>query len=306
MFQMVTKIIKRVSIPVLLIASIFSRYAASYEFLVDLVICLGAIILVQQAVRLKKYFWAAGFVAIALVFSPLPLVVKIFLLMGLTCAATFATLLTAFRTQPRSNREVRAVMILALLAAIPVAGMAQTPVAGIAQTADVLDWKGRLHYHAEKTYAPLAIVGFAAYAGVLQGLNAPEEWGQGGAAYGKRVASTAGWSAIHGALAFGLDSTLHQDPRYYRSLSTGFWRRTGHALRGTILTRTDAGGETFSTWRVGSAYGSAVLSNLWYPDRLNTARLGLIQGSVGLGFDLAGNLGSEFWPDIKRKVFRRK
>jgi hypothetical protein len=227
--------------------------------------------------------------------------------------------------------------MLALSVAIPAAGIAQTPTAQtpsaqtpsaqtpsaqtpsaqppiaqppiaqtpLAQTSDVLDWKGKLHYHAEKTYSPLAIVGFAAYAGVLQALNAPEEWGQGASAYGKRFASTTGWSAIHGTLAFGLDTALHQDPRYYRSLSTGFWRRTGHVLRGTILTRTDTGGETLSTWRLGSAYGSAVLSNLWYPDRLNTARLGLIQGSVTLGFDLAGNLGLEFWPDIKRKVFHR-
>jgi hypothetical protein len=100
MFQTITKIVKRVSIPVLLIASIFSRYAASYELLVDFAICLGAFILVQQAVRLKEYFWAAGFVTIAVVFSPLSLAVKIFLLMGLTCVATFVSLLAAFRTQP--------------------------------------------------------------------------------------------------------------------------------------------------------------------------------------------------------------
>jgi hypothetical protein len=73
-----------------------------------------------------------------------------------------------------------------------------------------------------------------------------------------------------------------------------------------VLTRTDSGGETLSTWRFGSAYGSAVLSNLWYPDRLNTVRLGFLQGSVTIGLDLLGNLGSEFWPDIKRKVLRRK
>jgi hypothetical protein len=199
-------------------------------------------------------------------------------------------------TLPR--REVRAVLALALSVAIPVAG--------IAQTSDALDWKGKLRFHAESTYGPLAIVGFAAYAGVLQGVNAPEEWGQGGAAYGKRVGSTAAWSGIHSVLAFGLDSTLHQDPRYYRSGSTGFWRRAGHALRGTMLTRTDSGRETLSTWRIGSAYGAAYLSNQWYPDRLNTVRLDFIQGSVTLGFGLASNLGSEFWPDIKRKVLRRK
>lgn len=198
----------------------------------------------------------------------------------------------------RSCRAVRAVLILALSAAIPVACLAQT--------SEALDLNGKLRFHVENTCGPLAIAGFAAYAGVLQRIDTPEEWGQGAAAYGKRVASTAAWSGIHSALAFGLDSTLHQDPRYHRSGSTGFWRRAGHAFRGTILTRTDAGGETLSTWRIGSAYGSAFLSNMWYPDRLNTARLGFIQGSIGLGFDLVSNLGSEFWPEIRRHVLRRK
>lgn len=180
------------------------------------------------------------------------------------------------------------------------------PLAAIAQTSDALDLKAKLRFHAESTYAPLAIAGIAAYAAVLQEADAPKDWGQGAAAWGKRFGSTAAWSGIHGVLAFGLDSTLHQDPRYFRSGAGGFWRRSGHALRGTMLTRTDSGKETLSTWRIGSAYGAAFLSNQWYPDRLNTTRLGFIQGSVTLGFDLIGNLGSEFWPDIKRKVLGRK
>jgi len=193
-----------------------------------------------------------------------------------------------------------------LTAALIIALSVAIPVTGIAQSSDALDWQGKLEFHAEKAYGPSALLGLAAYAAALQEVNSPAEWKQGGGAYGKRVATMAAWSGIHGALAFGLDSTLHQDPRYYRLGRTGFWRRAAHALRGTILTRTDAGGETLSTWRLGSDYGSAFLSNLWYPDRLDNARLGFIQGSLTLGFDLAGNLGSEFWPDIKRRVFRRK
>ncbi len=56
--------------------------------------------MVQRAIWLREYFWACGFVSIALVFSPLLLVVKIFLLMGLTCLAVFLALLAAFRRQP--------------------------------------------------------------------------------------------------------------------------------------------------------------------------------------------------------------
>jgi hypothetical protein len=381
MFRMVTKIIKWVSIPVLLIASLFAFCAASYEPLVDLAICLGAIIFVQRAIRLREYFWAAGFLAIVVVFTPLSLALKICLLMGFTCIATFANLLAAFRTQPaparmltgdaeaeiqmkkllrlsRSSREIRAVAILALFMAIPVAGIAQisvtatapdsvaaitptpvaaitptpvaaitptpatgiaptsttaiapTPITGIAPTSVIeiapLDWQGKLEFHAKATYGPWAIASFAAYAGFLQAINSPTEWGQGGEAYGKRFASTLAWSGIHSTLAFGLDSALHQDPRYYRSRSTGFWRRSGHALRGTILTRTDTGGETLSTWRIGSSYGAAFLSDLWYPARLDTFRHGFVTGSLGLGFGLVSNLGAEFWPDIKSKLFHRK
>lgn len=198
----------------------------------------------------------------------------------------------------RTRRSVNFALQLAIWAAISPAVLGQTQ--------DSLDVGGKFHFHSERTYGPLAVLGVAAYAGVLQKAGAPEEWGQGAGAYGKRFASTMAWSGIHSALAFGLDSTLHQDPRYFPSGGTGFWRRSGHALRGTLLTRTDRGGETVSTWRIGSAYGAAFLSNQWYPDRLNTVRLGFLQGSVTLGFDLLGNVASEFWPDLKRKVLRRK
>ena len=163
----------------------------------------------------------------------------------------------------------------------------------------------KLRFHAEGLYSPWAIAGSFAYAGLLQDLNAPKEWGQGFAPYGKRLASTDGCAVIHGVLALGLDSALHQDPRYFRLGRDGFWRRMGHAVRGTFLTHTDTGGETFATWRFGSAYGAAFLSNTWYPDRLDTVRLGFLQGSVRVGFDLIANVSSEFWPSIKKKLFHR-
>ena len=97
---MVTKIIKWVSLPALLIGSVFSSSAASYQPLLDVVICLGALIVIQRAVWVGEYFWAAGFVAIAVVFSPLVLVVKLFLLMGFLSIATLVTLLAAWKTHP--------------------------------------------------------------------------------------------------------------------------------------------------------------------------------------------------------------
>jgi hypothetical protein len=165
-----------------------------------------------------------------------------------------------------------------------------------------MDVNEKLSLHWNNSASPIAMVGILGYAGVLQELNSPREWKQGWGAYGQRVGSTMGASLIHSGLAFGLDSTLHQDPRYFPAIKGNWLKRTGHAVRGTILTRTDSGGEAFSTWRVGSAYGSAFLSNLWYPKRLDTFKLGAGQGSITLGFDLVKNLATEFWPDVKRKI----
>ncbi|MGA3099104.1 MAG: hypothetical protein ABSF25_21820 [Bryobacteraceae bacterium] len=193
---------------------------------------------------------------------------------------------------------MRSILIVGIVFAIPVTGLAQTFTA--------MGVEEKLVYHIMQSAATLALVGDVAYAGVIQELDAPTEWGQGWAAYGKRVASTAACSGIHSAMAFGLDSTLHEDPRYFPSTGKGFWRRTGHAFRDTILTRTDGGGETLSIWRLGSAYGAAYISNQWYPGRLNTAVLGFEEGSLRFGFDMVSNLATEFWPDVKRKILRRK
>jgi len=193
---------------------------------------------------------------------------------------------------------MRSILFIGLALAIPISGFAQDFVA--------LSVTEKLSYQVRQSIGPLALLGDAAYAGILQEADTPTEWGQGGSGYGKRFGSTLACSGMHSALAFGLDSTLHEDPRYFRSGGGGFWRRTGHAFRGTILTHTDKGTETLSIWRLGSAYGAAYLSNQWYPGRLNTVALGFAEGSLQLGFDVARNLASEFGPDLKRKVLRRR
>ena len=195
-------------------------------------------------------------------------------------------------------RSTRSLLVIGIVLAIPAMGLAQQFLA--------LGVSDKLSFHVKQSIGPLALVGDAAYSGILQETDTPTRWGQGGSGYGKRFASTVACSGIHSALAFGLDSALHEDPRYFRSASGGFWRRTAHAFRGTILTHTDKGTETLSIWRLGSAYGAAYISDLWYPGRLNTVRLGFSEGSLQLGFDLASNLAAEFGPDLKRMILHRK
>jgi hypothetical protein len=98
--KLVTNIAKWASILALMIGAICSGLAATYEPMMNLIICLAAIGIVLWQARLRNYYYAAEFAAVGLVFSPLPLVEKIFFLMGLMCLVSFRVMIAAFRMQP--------------------------------------------------------------------------------------------------------------------------------------------------------------------------------------------------------------
>lgn len=101
---MLTKIMKWVSMAALLLAAIFWDVAADYQLVLDLVVCTGAFVVILQAVRAKEYRWAAGFVVIGLLFSPVVPAFKLSgelsLLLVLVCIAPFAVSLAALKAQP--------------------------------------------------------------------------------------------------------------------------------------------------------------------------------------------------------------
>lgn len=99
---MLTKSMKCVSIAVLLLA-VLRLPTASYQVLLEIVVCVPALLVVTQSVRAGKYFWAAGFVAIAVLFNPaVPVALsrKTFLWRDLVCLMTFLVSLAALKMQP--------------------------------------------------------------------------------------------------------------------------------------------------------------------------------------------------------------
>lgn len=100
MFQTMMRILKWAAIPTLIVIALLSYLAGRYEALLNLTICLSAVVFVRRATWLREYAWAAASAVVFVVFSPLPLVTKIFLLLFLTCVAALTALLAAFRPQP--------------------------------------------------------------------------------------------------------------------------------------------------------------------------------------------------------------
>jgi hypothetical protein len=95
---------KWISSSTLLLAAVFWGVALDYELLLTVVVFMGAIVVLQQAVSEREYFWAAGFAAIALVFNPAAPLFQAsgdwFRITALASTVVFAISLIALKTRP--------------------------------------------------------------------------------------------------------------------------------------------------------------------------------------------------------------
>jgi hypothetical protein len=102
-----TQVAKIVSISALLLAVVFWTSVANYQRELNVVVSLAAAVVLVQAYRLKKYYWGAGFVGIALLFNPavpaFRLGGSLGLLLVMLSIVPFAMSLLGLRPQPRMS-----------------------------------------------------------------------------------------------------------------------------------------------------------------------------------------------------------
>lgn len=149
-------------------------------------------------------------------------------------------------------------------------------------------------------------MGAAASAAWGQWRNSPPEWGRGSDGFGRRLSSGYGRRVIKNTVDFGVSSWRGETMSYVRCTGcTGAWSRVRYAVRSTFVRPREGGGSTFAAGRLMGAYASGFAPMLWYPDSRDGAGHAVLRGTTCLGLDLGKNVLREFWPDIKRKLFRR-
>ena len=106
---MLTRIMKGVSVVALLLGFLWNFPAFHKEWsvrdggyleLLNMVVCLTALLVVAQTFRERKYSWAVGFVAIAVLFNPIVPVTlsrKTFLWLDSVCVVTFLVSLALWK-----------------------------------------------------------------------------------------------------------------------------------------------------------------------------------------------------------------
>ena len=161
---------------------------------------------------------------------------------------------------------------------------------------------------ARGTFDPIEIVYIGFLSGISQAADSEKGYGQGAAGYGKRFAASFGDNAIENFMTGAiLPSLLKQDPRYYQLGEGGFAHRTGYAVSRIFVTRSDSGHTQFNFSEiVGSAMSAAISTYSYHPseDR-NLGNAGSVWGTQ-VGWDTVTTVVKEFWPDIHRKMSKKK
>jgi hypothetical protein len=130
-------------------------------------------------------------------------------------------------------------------------------------------------------------------------------FGQGAAGFGKYWASSYGDFAIGDYMTEGVfPILLHQDPRYFRRGIGSGWSRLGYAMGQIFWTHRDSGGTQFNYSEVVGNSAAVAISNAYYANNRTASDAGSKLG-MQIGFDMAGNILKEFWPDLAR-TFGRK
>ena len=160
---------------------------------------------------------------------------------------------------------------------------------------------------AESAFDPYEFGVVALLAGFNQWENEDPSFGQGALGYAKRYGVGFADQAI-GNFAVGavFPVILHEEPRYFQLGKGGFWKRFNHALARTFVTPTDSGDKEFNYSEFVGNGVAAGLSNLYIPRSDRTlANTGTTWGEQ-IAIDMMGFEVKEFWPDIRRKIFRSK
>ena len=158
-----------------------------------------------------------------------------------------------------------------------------------------LTTKMKFHLAYKSLTNPFFFARTAAWAGVQQARNNPDEWRQGAEGYGKRLG--AGFAdAVTGSLISNaiLPSLLHQDPRYFYQGSGTKKSRALHAMLAPFVCKGDNGAwqPNYSQWG-GSLIGYSI-SSAYYPSSDRTAGHVFQTFGIDMGLHVAGSLAQEF------------
>jgi hypothetical protein len=158
-----------------------------------------------------------------------------------------------------------------------------------------------LHYFDPFTWAFTGV-----QAGIQQMSNSPKEYKKGMLGYSRRYGADFTDAFTNELFTVGVfPALLREDPRYFRRGSGGGLRRTGYAISRVLVARSDAGAHRPNYSEFLGNFTSGAISSAYYPKSERGFRDIANRAAFQIGYDAMFNIVKEFYPDIKRKLWKK-
>ena len=195
------------------------------------------------------------------------------------------------------------------------------------QNASPLTGREKFHLFLKSAFDPATIGIVGLQAALSQAENEFPAYGQGAQGFGKRFGASLADEVSSGFWSnYAYPVLLKEDPRYFRLGEGNLTTRIFYGIKQEFVCHKDRGGRRFNFSNILGALTSGAISNLYYPGRTEVrvipatatspaipvyeddrgVELTLSRTAIAIGYDTAGGLFAEFWPDIHRKIFNRR
>jgi len=166
--------------------------------------------------------------------------------------------------------------------------------------------RAKLKVAFDDSFDPSAFLVAGVFAGVAMAQRQYSSYGQGAQGFGKYYGGAFADQAIGNIMTEGLfPIALHQDPRYFVSGKGRLWKRVGYAMSREFITLGDDGRNHFNTSELAGNAVAAGISNLYYPAANRTLANTANKWGQQIALDTFFNVAKEFWPDMRKRLFRR-
>ena len=164
----------------------------------------------------------------------------------------------------------------------------------------------RIRWFVDSTVSPsrLFIVGpISSGWGTLR--DVPSEYGTHWDGFGKRNGMRLTGVSTGNLIEAGLGSIWGEDPRYFRSRERGLRLRVKYVVKTTFLAPDRSGRWRPAYARYMGNVGNNFLSNTWRADSEANTSNAVVRCVWGVLGRMTSDAFAEFWPDVKRKVFKK-
>jgi hypothetical protein len=163
----------------------------------------------------------------------------------------------------------------------------------------------RIEWVGFETFGPESLLVGVWTAGIGTARNRPWEYGPNWEGFAKRYAMRFSGVAASNTIEAGLGTLWGEDPRYVRNPNRPLKRRIGNVFLLTVASRNRSGRLMPAYARYIAIPGNNFLANTWRVSSEATIGAALSRTGYGILAEISSNAWNEFWPDVKRIVFKK-